>query len=44
MGREALARWIASGQHLKPGNLMPQFDALPREDLRALAAYLEALR
>ncbi len=39
-----LAAWIASSQHLKPGNRMPNFDVFPDEDLRALAAYLEALR
>lgn len=39
-----LERWIASGQHLKPGNLMPEFDQLAQEDLRALSAYLSGLR
>jgi cytochrome c oxidase subunit 2 len=39
-----LAAWIASSQHLKPGNRMPSFDVFPGEQLRALAAYLEALR
>lgn len=40
----ALAGWIASAQHLKPGNLMPSFGNLTGPELRALAAYLEALR
>lgn len=40
----ALAAWIATSQRLKPGNLMPAYDTLPGEDVRALAAYLEALR
>lgn len=40
----ALAAWIASSQHLKPGNLMPSFGMLAAEDLAALAAYLSGLR
>jgi cytochrome c oxidase subunit 2 len=40
----ALAGWIASSQHLKPGNLMPAFAHLPGEELRALAGYLENLK
>jgi cytochrome c oxidase subunit 2 len=39
----ALAGWIASGQHLKPGNLMPSFRHFSGEELRQLAAYLESL-
>jgi cytochrome c oxidase subunit 2 len=38
------ARWIAAGQHVKPGNLMPEYPALPRAEIEALAAYLGALR
>ena len=38
------ARWIAAGQHVKPGNLMPEYPQLPRADVEALAAYLGALR
>jgi cytochrome c oxidase subunit 2 len=41
--RGALAGWIASSQHLKPGNLMPSFRELSGEELAALAAYLESL-
>jgi cytochrome c oxidase subunit 2 len=43
MNRGALAGWIASSQHLKPGNLMPSFQRLSGEELRELAAYLESL-
>jgi cytochrome c oxidase subunit 2 len=39
-----LAGWIASAQHLKPGNKMPSFDVLKGEELRAVAAYLESLK
>jgi cytochrome c oxidase subunit 2 len=40
----ALAGWIASSQHLKPGNLMPSFAAFSGAELRELAAYLEGLK
>jgi cytochrome c oxidase subunit II len=39
-----LAGWIASSQHIKPGNLMPEFRGLTAEELKALAAYLESLK
>ncbi len=39
----ALAAWVASSQHLKPGNLMPSF-SLPGDELRALGLYLESLK
>lgn len=39
-----LAGWIASAQHLKPGNLMPSFANLRGEELRAIAEYLEGLK
>ena len=39
-----IAGWIASAQHLKPGNAMPSFDELSGPQLRALAAYLESLK
>jgi cytochrome c oxidase subunit 2 len=39
-----LAGWIASAQHLKPGNLMPSFGNLQGEELRAIAAYMESLK
>lgn len=38
-----LGGWIASAQHLKPGNRMPSFDRLDGPTLRALAAWLESL-
>lgn len=37
------SRWIAAGQHVKPGNLMPEYAQLPPADLDALAGYLAAL-
>jgi cytochrome c oxidase subunit II len=39
-----IAGWIASSQHLKPGNAMPSFNQLEGPQLRALAAYLESLK
>jgi cytochrome c oxidase subunit 2 len=39
-----IAGWIASAQHLKPGNLMPSYDRLEGPQLRALAAYLDSLK
>lgn len=39
-----IAGWIASSQHLKPGNAMPSYDQLTGPQLRALAAYLASLR
>jgi cytochrome c oxidase subunit 2 len=39
-----IAGWIASAQHLKPGNTMPSYDQLEGPQLRALAAYLESLK
>jgi cytochrome c oxidase subunit 2 len=44
MNRDTLAEWIVSNQHLKPGNLMPEFKRFSAEELHALAAYLESLR
>lgn len=41
---EAFRRWIGHTEQVKPGVIMPSFDMLPPEDLRALAAYLDALR
>jgi cytochrome c oxidase subunit 2 len=41
---EALLRWISRPHESKPGVHMPRFDMLPPDDLRALAAYLEALQ
>lgn len=39
-----IAGWIASAQHLKPGNTMPSYDRLDGPQLRALSAYLASLR
>lgn len=36
--------WIASAQHLKPGNAMPSFNQLQGNDLHALAAWLASLK
>jgi cytochrome c oxidase subunit II len=41
---EMLLRWIARTEQVKPGVLMPAFGMLPNEDLKALAAYMEALK
>ena len=35
-----IAAWIASAQHLKPGNAMKSYDRLEGPQLRALADYL----
>ncbi len=40
----SLAGWIADNQRIKPGNLMPPSNALPGDELRAVAAYLSALK
>ena len=39
-----IAGWIASAQHLKPGNAMPSFAQLDGPQLVALAAYLGSLK
>ena len=39
-----MAAWIASSQHIKPGNLMPAFASLSNAELSRIAAYLSALR
>jgi cytochrome c oxidase subunit II len=39
-----IAAWIASAEHLKPGNAMPSYDQLEGPQLRALAAYLGSLK
>lgn len=35
--------WITSSQHLKPGNLMPEFRQFTGAELHALVAYLGSL-
>ena len=37
-------RWITAGQHVKPGNLMPEYAHLRRDDAAALGEYLGSLR
>lgn len=41
---EAFLSWISRTNELKPSVHMPAFGMLPREDLRALAVYLEGLK
>jgi cytochrome c oxidase subunit 2 len=40
----AIGGWIASSQHIKPGNLMPSFQRFSGAELQALAAYVESLK
>lgn len=40
----AMARWIASPAHVKPGVHMPAFDMMPATEREALAAYLHGLK
>jgi cytochrome c oxidase subunit 2 len=40
---DSAAAWIASSQHIKPGNLMPAFDDLDRGQLAVLVGYLRSL-
>ncbi|MGG5886616.1 cytochrome c oxidase subunit II [Falsiroseomonas sp. HC035] len=43
--RGTLAGWVAGSQDIKPGNAMPSFGrSLSGDDLRAVAAWMEALR
>ena len=42
--RENLVRFITDGQHVKPGNLMPEFRVLQPPELDALATYLLSLK
>ena len=41
---DAIVRWIARPDHIKPGALMPPFGALPPAELGAIAAYLRSLQ
>jgi mono/diheme cytochrome c family protein len=41
---EAIARFITRPDLVKPGVKMPAFHMLPETDIRAIAAYLKALR
>lgn len=40
----AIGGWIASSQHLKPGNLMPSFREFTGEELDGLARYVASLQ
>jgi cytochrome c oxidase subunit II len=42
--RENLVRFITGGQHVKPGNLMPEFRVLRPPELDAIATYLLSLK
>jgi cytochrome c oxidase subunit 2 len=42
--RENLMRFIVDGQHVKPGNLMPEFRILQPQQLEALVSYLLSLK
>lgn len=42
--QESLTRFIVDGQHVKPGNLMPEFRILQPQELEALATYLLNLK
>jgi len=44
LSADNLQRFIADGQHLKPGNLMPPFRVFSADERTALAAYLMELR
>jgi cytochrome c oxidase subunit 2 len=40
---EALVRWITRTEAVKPGSLMPSFEALPADHVEAIVAYLGGL-
>jgi cytochrome c oxidase subunit 2 len=42
--RASIKQFIAHGQHIKPGNLMPPFRIFADADLDAMASYLAGLR
>lgn len=42
--QEAIARFIAAPDRIKPGSKMPAFRMLPPEEIVAIASYLKALR
>ena len=41
---EAVMAWVSDSQRLKPGNLMPPYPSLKRDELTAIAAYLGSLK
>lgn len=44
MTRANLARFVADGQHVKPGNGMPPFGVLSAAEIDAVSAYLASLK
>ena len=44
MNEDNLARFIADGQHLKPGNKMPPFRIFSGDELQALTSLLAELK
>jgi cytochrome c oxidase subunit 2 len=44
MSQASLARFISDGQHVKPGNAMPEFRVFSQQERDAIAAYLLGLR
>ncbi len=44
LNAENITRFIANGQHVKPGNRMPEFRILSADEHAALATYLLSLR
>lgn len=44
LNADNLVRFIVSGQHVKPGNLMPEFRIFQPDEQQALAGYLLSLR
>lgn len=44
MTQENLARFIAEGQHVKPGNFMPPFRLFSAAEIHAVSAYLAGLK
>jgi cytochrome c oxidase subunit 2 len=44
MSQASLARFISDGQHVKPGNAMPEFRVFSQQERDAVAAYLLGLR
>ena len=43
MNAQAMARWIAATEHVKPGVRMPQFGMLPEDEIALIADYLVGL-
>jgi cytochrome c oxidase subunit 2 len=44
MTQDNIARFITDSQHVKPGNLMPNFRVLAADDLAAVSTYLAGLK